>query len=243
MRAAWRLTEAVILSALATVCYRQHLLLKELDLTLSQTVQASDRANALVAAREKEMGELRRSLMTVTTEEPAAGASGNNGPGEKHLDVWIQKVRLISDFAARHPELMVPQIALLQEQDWLDIARDKLESEADFKSALAKLRDLGRRRAAPVIGNALKTAINAANGRIPDSPRDLIPYLPTGFNPAVLDRMIIDPAGPIDERIPTRRFVLMERPVDASDRPLMFNSFGSHDWPQHLASERTTVPK
>ncbi len=212
-------------------------------MTLSQQAQTIKQSHLHAVSIEDRIRDLHRTGSTVTTINSATKDSGSAGPLENPLEVWIRNVRLLSGYADENPELMIPHITLLHEQDWLDIARGEFTSEADFKIALGKLRDLARRKAAPEIGHALKAAIKAADGRIPNSPRDLIPYLPVGFNVAILDQMIIDPSGPVDERVPTSRFVLFERPVDALDQPLVFNSMGATAPRAAMIREGTVISK
>lgn len=194
-----------------------------------------------MAALDTEAVQLRQSLQFVSAASARPDTSGTDDPLGSPLRVWIQKVKSLTRFSAKHPELMIPQMDLLREEDWLDVTRNKLQTEADFRAALASLRSIARRRAARDVGDALKAVVKAAEGRPPGSPRDLIPYLPAGFNSDILDRMTVDPLGPIDERHPRMRYVLKEQPVDAWDQPLAFHTFGGWNSPLKARSDLAAV--
>ncbi len=156
---------------------------------------------------------------------------------ENALDAWIGKVRRLADYLSGHPGIRIPQMDRLTASDWLDVVKDangSLDTEADFREALGKLRGLARQKVAPEIGKALVEAIAQNNGKLPDDPRSLAPYLPAGFNPAILDEFLMNPSGEIPGLKTQQRFVLIDKRVDDLwDATMFYDTAGN--WGLHSA--------
>lgn len=139
-------------------------------------------------------------------------------PYEDSLAIWIGQVRKLGTFLERHPELGIPEIALVSEADWLDATKGvTFEVEADYRKALAALRRIARNKSQAAISTALQQAIAANDGAPPESVEDLARHLPPGFDHSILQRFTLDPSGEIPElRVSGApfRFILTEKPLD-----------------------------
>jgi hypothetical protein len=103
---------------------------------------------------------------------------------ENALELWINKVRRLSAYLDKHPNLRIPQMDSLSANNWLDVTKDNnLVSDADFRSALGRLRGVARQSSASDIGKALSQAIRANGGQLPTDPQVLAQYLPAGIDP------------------------------------------------------------
>lgn len=116
----------------------------------------------------------------------------------------------------------------LSANNWLDVTKDNnLVSDADFRSALGKLRGIARQATATDIGKALNHAIVANGGQIPSSPQDLAQYLPSGTDPAILIQLQMNPSGMIPGLKSQKQFVLVDTPVDIWDDTMFYNTEGN----------------
>lgn len=110
---------------------------------------------------------------------------------------WLGRVDRIRRFLAGRPELNTAELRLLREADWVAAAAadGPLETEADLRAALAWLRRRTEAPAAAALGEALLSYLKKHDGRPPAETRALAPFLPPGFDPAVLARYERLPAG------------------------------------------------
>lgn len=134
---------------------------------------------------------------------------------ESALALWIGRVRQLTAFLNRYPEMGIPEIALTSEADWLDATKGvSFESEADFRKALAELRRIARGKSSDAIGSALRQAMAANDGNLPADVQALAAYLPPDLDPSILRRFTFNPSGQIKGISSDMRFVLDETPVD-----------------------------
>lgn len=162
-------------------------------------------------------------------------------PLENGIESWIAKVRLLTKYANKHPEWQIRQMDLLDEDDWLNATRGRLESEADFRTALGSLRFFARKKTAAEIGSALKTALQ--DGLTLSNPRDLLPYLPSGFDPAILDQMQVNGTAQTTGQVPlaSPAYLLVDRPVNRWDPFFMFGADGNWAARSNTPSEQNTI--
>lgn len=215
----------------------QHLKLAEINTAISRAAREREQS----AARGKETDAHLKSLRAQTS--PAIGAVTvapvKDIPLENAIASWIARVRLLSTYASKYPEWRIRQMDLLTDDDWLSATRGKLESEADFLKALGSLRWWARKKTATEIGSALKAAL--AGGLTLASPRDLLPYLPTGFDPAILDQMQLN--VPVNGQSPLApsTYLLVDRPVNRWDPYFMFDANGNWGARSNTPSEHYTI--
>ncbi len=148
---------------------------------------------------------------------------------ENALDTWIGKVRRLSAYLKQHPGKRIPQMDLLTDEEWLDVTKGKLESDADFREALGKLRGLARQKVAKEIGAGIKSIMSSNGGRVPTDPLELLSHLPPGFNPEILKQMSVNPTGRIEglNVNPPQQFVLLDNPVDLFDATFFYSAQGN----------------
>lgn len=150
---------------------------------------------------------------------------------ENALDTWIERVNSLAAYLKSHPEKRIPQMDLLSDQEWLDVTKSDLESEADFREALGKLRGIARQKVALEIGRALKSAIAANGGSAPTDPLELAAHLPPGFNLEILRQLSANPSGQITglKSLSSQpRFVLVDTAVDIWDPTFFYSTDGNY---------------
>lgn len=139
-----------------------------------------DRAREEHASVEVEIDQSRASLQAFAPRADSAY--------EDELMQWIGKVQQLSDFLTGHPEWRISQMDSLTENDWLDVTKDTdLKTEADYRKALARLRELARKTTMREVSKAIKKASVANEGEPFSSLADLLPFLPDGFDVTTLE--------------------------------------------------------
>ena len=110
---------------------------------------------------------------------------------------WLARVRLLKARLERTPAAKIPELKLLTEQDWLDAAQGKLETDEDYRRALALLRNKGESRFASLLHKALENYMDTNNGQFPASVSELKSYFESSVDDAMLQRWTVMPAHSI----------------------------------------------
>ena len=134
------------------------------------------------------------------TDEPAHGRNG--GPiaaKTAQRETMPGRVRNLREFLSRVPDQGIPEFQLTTEGDWYTaVAGDgNLESEAEFREALARLRALAERRFAVKAQPALKSYMSAQNGAFPEETAALGPYFEGGMAADILSRYKVVPSSEV----------------------------------------------
>src|SRR5690606_10340514 len=138
----------------------REILMLTADITRANADNEDARATAM--RQEQEISRLKESLNAIAHQSEGLALHHGDEKFENALDVWIGKVRMLSTYLENNPDKRIPQMDLLTEKEWLDVTKDiELDSEADFRQALGKLRGLARQKVASQIREALKGAMAA----------------------------------------------------------------------------------
>jgi len=112
----------------------------------------------------------------------APPAAGSDAALESQMKTWLANVDRIKELLAQRPSLGIPQLRLLSEQDWFNIAADaKLDSDEAIRRAFANLRSGAENHMMNKLQSALSAYAKANDGLLPDQPNQLLPF----FNPPV----------------------------------------------------------
>lgn len=134
---------------------------------------------------------------------------------EDTLMPWLKRVESLSSYLGANTDKRIPEMDLLTAADWLDATKETvLETDADYRKALAKLREIARRRTAATISNALQRVLQEPSTNWPRTPSQWKAYLPQNFNSAILERYEFNANGKIDGLRGDDKVVLVEKPVD-----------------------------
>ncbi|HWW01395.1 MAG TPA: sigma-70 family RNA polymerase sigma factor [Candidatus Acidoferrum sp.] len=110
---------------------------------------------------------------------------------------WKDRVERLKQRLQQTPESNIPELQLLTETDWLDAAKDKLDSDSDFRRALSALRNAGESKLVPRLRGALKAYQEANNGQMPSEIGQLSQYFDPPIDEALLQRWEVAPAKTI----------------------------------------------
>ena len=106
---------------------------------------------------------------------------------------WLERVSQLKQRMEQTPNARIPELQFLTEQDWLNAARDKFESDRDYRRALGALRDAAIGKFVAEAQPALKRYLDDNNGQFPTAVSQLQPYFESPADPAILERYEIVP--------------------------------------------------
>jgi RNA polymerase sigma factor (sigma-70 family) len=102
---------------------------------------------------------------------------------------WKARAETLHQLFAENPEQRVPELQLLIEQDWLNLAQNMdLESPDGIRRALSEVRHAAKNRFVPVLQQALKSYIDSNDGNLPNAVADLKPYFENPIDETLLDQ-------------------------------------------------------
>src|ERR1039458_9640482 len=98
---------------------------------------------------------------------------------------WLSQVNQLRKRLDQKPDGKIPEFQFLTEQDWFNaVGKDNiLDTDADYRVALARLRDVAKRKFVPLAMAALNQYAAANGNRLPEDPAQLKPF----FDPPVED--------------------------------------------------------
>lgn len=149
----------------------------------------------------REVAQLKDAIST-TRSEPGA---------EPIVQGWLSRVGELKQRLEQMPEQRIPELRFLTEQDWLNATRDQLDTDADYRKAMAALRDAGQEKFALLACKALQSYLKGRDPRLDVnySPRpDNFSELLLGHFPTDLSQLKPYFTSPIDDAILQRWEIL-----------------------------------
>ena len=70
-----------------------------------------------------------------------AGSATNSDGSEITAASWLARADQLRQAFQRSPDKSIPEVQLLTQQDWLDAAKDKLETDEDYRKAMGRVRN------------------------------------------------------------------------------------------------------
>lgn len=156
---------------------------------------------------------------------------------------WQERVDLLHEVLNKLPEQGIPELQLATDDDWLDAAKEKLETAEDYRRALAKLRNLAVTKFAHLAQSALMQYVRAHDGQFPADLSQLQPYLDRSIDHAIWQRYMIVAADTVSSlRMGGKLAVTPQSVVDPTyDQQFVIgpNGFGSTTY--HGVSEMEII--
>ena len=154
----------------------------------------------------------------------AAAARATPGSAED------MRVALLRQLFTELPAQSLPELRLLAPSDWVEVARaHELDSTADIRVALAKLRSIARKKFAAPMQTALRRFTEGSGGVLPTDIAQLAPFLDAPADAEMLARYELTRSGQLGE---SAEKLLREKPT--SD---MLLSVGLDGWDMKNNSE------
>ncbi len=191
---------------------------------------AQNRAAHAAAAAElrrlrHEADALRRAAAATTAEIAQAGkqleaaapvvVSDRSAAQQNEIAAWVERVKRLRQLVTEKPEIAIPELRLLTEDDWLRVAKNaKFDTGKNTRLALAELRATAIRQFQSRLTPALAAYEKAFPNQKPAGVQALAAYFSPPIDPSILDRYELqDPSGPSGFG-PAKWFVQNKAPVD-----------------------------
>ncbi len=195
-------------------------LTRERDEALSQLTALREESDV----RERNAGELLKLRAEVTRLRALEEQTARSGPpAQSSTDPFTRSVLTLSARAAelnqqleRMPDKRIPELQFLTESDWLAVAKDAtLQTDAEVRQALSKLRSLAKNKFGMLATHALDGFIRANNGDLPSDPAQLKPFFEVPVDDETLQRYRMLHTGNLKDLPKDTTWVISERaPVD-----------------------------
>lgn len=110
---------------------------------------------------------------------------------------WVRQVKQLKQLFAQQPEQSIPELGLLDDHDWLGLARRvQLDTEEHRQRAFAIVRNGATERCAQLMRDALNAYVKANHGQLPVETAELQPYFSEpSLDPAILAHYAIVRSG------------------------------------------------
>jgi len=120
------------------------------------------------------------------SEEPAEASAAIDQDAAKR---WLQNVKELKRLFAEHPEQSLPQLQLLSDRKWVEVADDvQLETEDGRKQALAAARTAAKDAFSSVLMSALGSYLKEHQGELPPRIDALLPFVQTQTGETLVGR-------------------------------------------------------
>ena len=181
-------------------------------------------------------------LKAESRELAQSNASNTNNQTLSEALLWKSRANQLKAYLEQSPAAKIPELQFMTEQDWLDAARPKLATEADYRRASSALRTAAEKKVLSMFQKAVKAYQDAGKGKFPADFSELQPYLDPPLDSAVLDRWQITAGSTVPSVRVGEVIITQKAPVDdVFDPRLLFGSDlgnGSTDFlpPEHWAA-------
>ena len=158
--------------------HRQLAALRDENERLARNTAELPKWHSEVDRRRRDSEELAALNKDIATDP--AGAAANS---------WLDRARRLKERLNQTPQARIPELEFVTGEDWLwATMRTNLESEADYRNALAELRFRGEIKFAGRIADAVPKYSKANGGQLPTDTSQLIAYLDPPVDNTILQR-------------------------------------------------------
>jgi len=166
-------------------------------------------------------------------------------PTEVEANALSAKVGKLKQRLEKFPEAKIPELQLLSEEDWLFAAKGKLDTDADYRRALAALRNAAGDKFVGLISPAVNQFAKANNGQFPTDLSQLGSFLNTPMDDSIMQRWEVAPAQTVKNVSVGGDFIITQKAAPVDD---LFDSrfvigvggYGSTDYLSADAGEALT---
>ena len=160
-----------------------------------------------------------------------AASAGSEDSFTRSVLALSRRAGELNQHLQRMPDKKIPELAFLNESDWLSVAKDaNLESEADVRQSLANLRNAAKGKFGNYASHALDKYLEANNQQLPADLPQLKPYFDVPVEDAVLQRYQVEVLKGDDGSDPRDNWVIIEKaPADKDyEMPLHVRGWSGH---------------
>jgi RNA polymerase sigma factor (sigma-70 family) len=163
-----------------------------------------EEANRQLAALQTQNEKLRRDAADVfrlrgeVARLRGNGSQAGDDPAASAAKSWLARVSQLKERLQQTPGAKIPEFQYLTDQDWLNAAKNDLNTDEDYRRALSRLRDTAE---STFITTALQPALNqykqANNGQFPTDISQLQSYFDPPVDASVLQRWEVAPQSTV----------------------------------------------
>jgi hypothetical protein len=187
---------------------------------LTQRVAALAKANELLDGNAAELLRLRGQISAMRAK---LNTGQNRNTAEPAIVSWLGRVKEFKELPARMPARAIPELKLLTEEDWLDLAKEPLghdareidlQDEDTARLVFREIRDKAKDKLVRKLAHALDKYVSANDGMLPAEMGQLGPHITTSLfsKPGHVEE-VIDPA--VDEAMLERYEILQKGKLEA----------------------------
>ena len=148
--------------------------------------------------------------------EVARLRADSNDPTELAAKALMAKVEKLKQRMQDTPDARIPELQLLTEQDWLTIANRNLDTDTDYRQALAVARQVADGKWGETLHKALYRFGKEHNGQFPTDLAQLKTCFDSPVDDALLQRWQIAAANTVPKRVDGGNWVITQKAaVDA----------------------------
>jgi RNA polymerase sigma factor (sigma-70 family) len=111
-----------------------------------------------------------------------------NDPASVAAKALADKVNRLKQRFEQTPGAKIPEMQYLTDNDWLQAANGNLNTDIEYRRAMASLRNTAENEFAAMLEPALNKYMAANNGQFPTDLSQLQPYFASPVDPAILQR-------------------------------------------------------
>jgi len=146
---------------------------------------------------------------------------------------WLERVNKLKQRLEQDQRQAIPELRFVSEDDWLSAAKNRLETEGDFRQALGSIRSIASAKAAGKFLDGLKRYLSKNNGQFPSDISELASYLPQSMDASILSRWEIRPASEVKNHNLKGEWLIVEK--TAVDE--------AYDWQWLVSSDQSNCIK
>ena len=140
--------------------------------------------------------------------------SAANDPTDAAAKKLMAKVNKLKQRLEDTPDAKIPELQFLTEQDWLKAADGNLNTDVDYRRALASLRDAGENKFGNIVETALQKFYQANGKQFPTDLAQLKPYFDSPVDDAILQRWEITSANTVPNLGMGNPIITQKAPID-----------------------------
>lgn len=164
------------------------------------SVQPSARVDNELLKLRAEVAQLRAEKRATTNAQTMRAQALGDDPLQETLRTLGDRAGRLKARVKDMPERQIPELALVQEKDWLDaVARVAgMETDDHARQALSNLRAAAKGAFGDAMKKALQKFADSNGGMMPANVSELAPYMPETTNIAMLERYKMLQSGMLD---------------------------------------------
>ncbi len=139
------------------------------------------------------------------------------------MDAWLGRTARLRQRFEDMPEQKIPELQYATEEDWLEAGRDPLESEKDWKRAMARVRTTAVFHFSALTQTALNKFLHDHGDVFPATLDEIAPYYGSPVDGAILQRYKVAPASAVPNMVMGGDFIITAAvpPIDPKNDTLV----------------------